>query len=188
MPGCKSVTKDSRSSTSILLTAQMAFSGRAMECHGAGWMSGTWTGGPCSGRSGLYCCVGIVMLEFPRAFRTFSIRTAASSVTAPRSRPLVAVSMLVRDARFAWGPAAEAAPRSTAQSAKHSMVPLHSIIMASLTCTMQLTIALRREGCHFLCGCVIAGAYPCASSVWGPAAEAAPGSDSSKRSMVPYTD
>lgn len=165
----------------------MAFSGRAMECHGAGWISGTWTGGPCSGRSGLYCCVGIVMLEFPRAFRTFSIRTAASSVTAPRSRPLVAVSMLVRDPVFAWGPAAEAAPRSPTHSKRHSMVPLHSIIMASLTCTMQLTIALQSKGRQSVRGCLIAGACPCASSVWGPAAEASPGrsdTDSSNSSMA----
>ena len=68
-----------------LLTAQTAFGGRAMACQGAGCVSGTWTGGPCSGTSGLYCCVGSVKLELPRAFWMFSMRAAASADTEPRS-------------------------------------------------------------------------------------------------------
>ena len=68
-----------------LLTAQTAFGGRAMACQGAGCVSGTWTGGPCSGTLGLYCCVGSVKLELPRAFWMFSMRAAASADTAPRS-------------------------------------------------------------------------------------------------------
>ena len=96
-----------------------------MACQGAGCVAGTWTGGPCSGRSGLYCCVGSVMLLLPREFSTFSIRAAASADTEPRSSRLVAVSMLVR-CSCACGLAAEAAPRSATNSAQRSMVPLHS--------------------------------------------------------------
>ena len=96
-----------------------------MACQGAGCVAGTWTGGPWSGRSGLYCCMGCVMLLSPREFSTFSIRTAASADTEPRSSPLVAVSMLVRSDR-ACGLAAEATPRSATNSAQRSMVRLHS--------------------------------------------------------------
>ena len=68
-----------------LLTAQTAFGGRVMACQGVGCVSGTWIGGPCSGTSGLYCCVGSVKLELPRAFWMFSMRAAASADTEPRS-------------------------------------------------------------------------------------------------------
>ncbi len=107
------------------LTAQMAFGGYEMLCQGAGCMSGTSTGGPCAGMSGLHSCMELVPLVLPRALCTLCNRAVASGEADPRcSRLLRAASLLVQSI-CACCLAAEAVPSSTPRSAQRSMVPLH---------------------------------------------------------------
>lgn len=135
------------------LTAQMALGGRAMTCQGAGCTAGTWTGGAWSGRSGLYCCVGLVMLESPRALSTFSMRTSASADTLPLNSLLVAVSTASRSTRacssFACGAAADAAPSSAMASARRSMMPCTDICTLSADNCVSCRSRQRATQQHF---------------------------------------
>ena len=96
-----------------------------MACQGEGCMAGTWTGGPCSGMSGLHACMDLVLLPLPSEFCTLCDRTAASPAAGPSSIRLLAASV---QSSCACSLTADATPRSTPNNAQRSMVPpLHSI-------------------------------------------------------------